>query len=40
MINLTGEDKKPTSKEIQSLHPIVASAIGIQVDLETGGLLA
>lgn len=37
--NLTGEEKKPTTAEIESLHPVIANAIGIQVDLETGGLL-
>jgi hypothetical protein len=37
--DLTGEEKKPTPQEIKKLHPVVANAIGIQVDLETGGLM-
>jgi len=35
-----GEDKKPTESQIQKLHPVVANAIGIQVDFETGGVLS
>lgn len=31
---------KPTDEEIKSLHPVVAAAIGIQLDAETGGLLS
>lgn len=34
--NLKGEDEKPTIEEIRSLHPIIATAIGIQIDAEVG----
>ena len=37
--NLTGEFETPTEEQIQKLHPVIANAIGIQLDLETGGLL-
>ena len=36
--NLTGENKKPTEEEIRQLHPIIATSIGILVDLETGSI--
>ena len=36
--NLKGKDEKPTQEEIRSLHPIIATVIGIQVDLETGNI--
>ena len=32
--------EKPTEAEIEKLHPIIANAIGIQLDVETGGLLS
>ena len=32
--------KKPTEDEVKKLHPIIANAIGIQVDVETGGILS
>ena len=38
--NLTGEEKKPTEEEILKLQPIIANLIGIQIDVETGGLLS
>jgi len=38
--NLKGTDEKPTEAEIQQLHPVIANAIGIQIDLETGGILS
>jgi len=34
-----GSFKKPTFDEIKSLHPLIANAIGVQLDVETGGLL-
>lgn len=37
--NLSGEFTKPTESEIRKLHPIIASVIGSQLDIETGGLL-
>jgi hypothetical protein len=37
--NLNGVDEKPTEENIQDLHPVIATVIGVQVDLETGGLL-
>jgi len=37
--NLTGEDVKPSEAEIENLHPVIANAIGIQLDLEVGGML-
>ena len=36
--DLKGEENKPTKEEIRSLHPIIATVIGIQIDLETGGI--
>ena len=36
--NLKGEIEKPTIEEIRSLHPIIATAIGIQIDAETGSI--
>ena len=38
--NLKGKEEKPTEEEIRSLHPVIANAIGIQIDLETGGILS
>jgi hypothetical protein len=40
--NLTedGSFKKPTNDDIASLHPIVANSLSIQLDSETGSLLA
>ena len=37
--NLKGDIKKPTNEEIKQLHPVIASVIGIVVDIETGGIL-
>jgi hypothetical protein len=37
--NLKGTDEKPTDDDIKNLHPIIATVIGIQVDMATGGLL-
>ena len=37
--DLTGEKTKPTEEDVEKLHPVIANALGIQVDLETGGLL-
>lgn len=34
-----GSSIKPTEDQIRSLHPVIANAIGIQVDAETGGTL-
>ena len=34
-----GSSKKPTDEEISALHPIVANALGVQLDAETGGIL-
>ena len=36
--NLKGEEEKPTVEDIRSLHPIIATAIGIQIDAETGSI--
>jgi hypothetical protein len=36
--NLKGEVSKPSEEDVRQLHPIVANAIGIVVDLETGGI--
>lgn len=40
--NLTEDKtfKKPTADEIKKLHPIIASAIGIQLDVELGSILS
>ncbi len=38
--NLTGEENKPSSEEIRQLHPVVANALGIQIDSETGGMFS
>jgi len=38
--DLKGKEEKPTDAEISELHPVIANAIGIQIDLETGGLLS
>ena len=38
--DLRGEDEKPTEEDIRRLHPVIANAIGIQIDLETGGILS
>lgn len=39
--NLTesGQFLKPTDEDIRSLHPVIANAIGVQIDSEVGGLL-
>ncbi len=34
--NLNGKEEKPTEQDIRSLHPLVATVIGIQVDLHIG----
>jgi len=36
--NLKGEDEKPTEEDVRSLHPIIATVIGIQMDAEIGGI--
>jgi hypothetical protein len=36
--NLKGEDEKPTEEDIRSLHPVIAQAITIQLDAETGSI--
>lgn len=36
--NLKGKEEKPSEEEIKQLHPIIANAIGISIDLETGGI--
>jgi hypothetical protein len=36
--NLKGQDEKPTTEDIRSLHPTIATAFGIVIDKETGGL--
>lgn len=36
--NLKGKEEKPTEQDIRSLHPIIATVIGIQVDVEVGGI--
>ena len=36
--NLKGEKNKPSEEEVRSLHPIIATVIGIQIDLETGSI--
>jgi hypothetical protein len=38
--NLKGEDAKPSEEEIRQLHPVIANAIGIVLDNETGGILS
>ena len=38
--NLKGEETKPSPEEIRQLHPVIANAIGIQIDFETGGVLS
>lgn len=37
--NLTGEFKKPTEDEIKKLNPMIASEIGIKLDVEIGDIL-
>jgi hypothetical protein len=37
--NLKGIDEKPTEKDIKALHPIIATAIAIQLDAEVGSLV-
>lgn len=34
--NLNGKEEKPTEQDVKSLHPLIATVIGIQVDLEIG----
>ncbi len=36
--NLKGEKEKPSEEEIRQLHPVIANAIGISLDLVTGGI--
>lgn len=36
--NLKGEEEKPTVQDIRSLHPVIATVIGIQIDAETGSI--
>lgn len=40
--NLTADKsfEKPTEDKVRKLHPVIANAIGIQVDMEVGGLLS
>ena len=38
--DLSGEMKKPTEKEVQKLHPVIATVIGNKLDDEVGGLLS
>ena len=38
--NLKGKDEKPTKEEIRSLHPVVALAIGVQLEAEMGGIFS
>ena len=38
--DLKGKDEKPTEQEIRSLHPIIATVIGIQLDVETGSVFS
>ena len=38
--NLKGEKVKPSEEDIRNLHPVIANAIGIQIDLETGGIFS
>ena len=38
--NLKGENSKPSEEEIRQLHPVIANAIGIQIDLEVGGIFS
>ena len=35
--DLKGEEK-PTEEDVRALHPTIAAIIGIQIDLETGGI--
>ena len=37
--DLKGKKEKPTEEDVMRLHPVVAAAIGLQVDLEVGPLL-
>lgn len=36
--DLKGKEEKPTEEDIRSLHPIIAQAITIQLDAETGSI--
>lgn len=38
--DLKGKEEKPTEDDIKKLHPIIANAIGIQIDAEMGGILS
>jgi hypothetical protein len=38
--NLKGEPAKPSEEEVRQLHPVIANAIGIQIDFEVGGILS
>ena len=38
--NLRGEEAKPSEEDIRNLHPVIATAIGIQIDFEVGGILS
>lgn len=38
--NLKGEDSVPSEEEIKQLHPVIANAIGIQIDLVVGGIFS
>ena len=38
--DLKGKEEKPTEEDIRQLHPVIAGAIGIVIDLETGGVLS
>jgi hypothetical protein len=38
--NLKGKEEKPSEEDVRQLHPVIANAIGIQIDLETGGVLS
>jgi len=37
--DLKGQMEAPTPEDIRRLHPVIANAIGIQIDNEVGGLL-
>lgn len=37
--DLTGEKIKPTEADIKKLHPVIANAMGIQIELQIGDIM-
>jgi hypothetical protein len=38
--DLKGQEEKPTEEDIKSLHPLIATVVGIQIDLQVGGIFS